>query len=200
MDYHIQTEPVCLPGSPDLVTSPVSRQRRGTRHEIRKKMEIPEDTKVVMITMGGVPEHYPFLDQLTRHREIHFIIPGASRQTRIEGNLRLLPNHSDFFHPDLVHASDAVIGKVGYSTLAEIYNAGVVFGYIPRRKFRESKVLVSFIETEMNGIPIDEKDFYNGRWLALLPDLLAFPRIQRQGPNGAIQVARFIRNLINSEA
>jgi hypothetical protein len=38
----------------------------------------------------------------------------------------------------------------------------------------------------------------NGRWLALLPDLLAFPRIQRQSPNGAIQVAQFIHALINS--
>jgi hypothetical protein len=28
VDYHIQTEPVGLPGSPDLVTFPVSRQRR----------------------------------------------------------------------------------------------------------------------------------------------------------------------------
>jgi hypothetical protein len=31
-------------------------------------------------------------------------------------NLVLLPHHSGFYHPDLVNASDAVIGKVGYST------------------------------------------------------------------------------------
>jgi hypothetical protein len=199
VDYHIQTEPVCLPGNPDLTTSPVSRQRRCPRRDIRKKLEIPEGTKVVMITMGGIPQHYPFLDRLTGHRNIVFIIPGASRETRIEGNLRLLPHHSGFFHPDLVHASDAVVGKVGYSTLAEIYNAGVAFGYISRKKFRESKVLVSFIETKMNGISIDE-DFHNGRWLDRLPDLLAFPRIQRQGPNGAIQAAQFIQGLLDSLA
>ena len=28
------------------------------------------------------------------------------------------------FHPDLVNASDAVIGKAGYNTLAEVFYAG----------------------------------------------------------------------------
>jgi hypothetical protein len=97
---------------------------------------------------------------------------------------------------DLVNASDAVIGKAGYSTIAEIYYAGLPFGYIARGRFRESKVLVSFIETQMNGLPIAENKFYDGTWLSYLPELLALSRIPPKGPNGASQVAHFIYNLI----
>jgi len=195
-DFHIQTEPVCCRQSPDLSTFPVSRKVRTPASKIRKKLRIPQNAKAVMITMGGIPEHYPFLDELAIHRDIHFIVPGGGQRMEIHGNLALLPHQSDYFHPDLVYASDAVIGKVGYSTLAEIYYAGVPFGYVARRRFRESRILVSFIETQMNGLPIEEKEFHNGSWLHLLPDLLALPRIQRQCPQGAAQVAHFLDALM----
>ncbi len=196
-DFHLQTEPVCSRRSVDLTTSPVSRKVRRPACEIRKKLMIPESGKAVVITMGGIREQYAFLKQLTSAPDYHFVIPGASKRVEIRDNLVLLPHHSDYFHPDLLNASDAVIGKVGYSTLAEIFYAGVPFGYITRRRFRESRILVSYIEDKMNGLPIAENHFYNGAWLHSLSDLLAFPRIRRNGPRGAEQVARFVYDLIH---
>lgn len=195
-DYHIQTEPVCQPQSPDLIAFPVSREVRTPAREIRKRLGMPENTKVVMVTMGGINERYPFLEKLGSIQGIGFIIPGAAEEIEVHGNLWLLPHHSGFFHPDLVNSCDVVIGKVGYSTLAEVYYAGLPFGYIARRRFRESQILVSFIENQMNGLPIDEDRFYRGDWISYLPDLLAMPRIHRQCPHGATQVARFIYGLL----
>jgi hypothetical protein len=116
----------------------------------------------------------------------------------IDGNLVLLPHRSGYFHPDLANASNVVIGKVGYSTLAEIYYAGVPFGYVARSGFRESQKLVSFIERRMPGLPISGDQFYSCGWLSSLPDLLALPRINREDPRGAEQVARFVYDLISS--
>ena len=113
-------------------------------------------------------------------------------------NLVLLPHHSDFYHPDLVKASDAVVGKVGYSTLAEVYAAGVPFGHISRAGFRESVQLVAYVQKEMAGLPIDEHNFYNGSWLNRLPQLLELPRMQRSGLNGSAQIAKYIGKLLDN--
>jgi hypothetical protein len=203
-NYHIQTEPACQRHTADLTTSPVSRKVRTPAGEIRRQVGIPDTTRTVMITMGGIPWDYTFLEQLTHQDNLYFVIPGAAEQVQVRrnspdgsGGLALLPHHSDFFHPDLVNACDAVIGKAGYSTLAEVYSAGVPFGYVARPKFRESQVLATFIEQQMQGLAIAETQFRNGRWLSLVSDLLALPRIQRLGVAGADQVAHFLDELLD---
>lgn len=194
--FHIQTEPTCDQQKVDLTTFPVSRKIKRPAAEIRKRLGIPPDSRVVLISMGGIEEQYHFMEQLAQKSDTYFLIPGADKQVKTQGNLILLPHHSDYFHPDLVHASDAVIGKVGYSTLAEIYYAGVPFGYVARSRFRESQKLVAFIRNRMMGLSISDDQFYTCDWLSSLPDLLVLPRIHRNHPQGAEQVARFVYDLI----
>ena len=104
VDYHIQAKPVCYYQNADLCTVPISRKVRATSQQIRQKLSIPGGVKVVMITMGGIPEKYLFLKHLTHQSDIHFIIPGGGQTMRLVDNLALLPHHSDFFHPDLINA------------------------------------------------------------------------------------------------
>jgi hypothetical protein len=202
-DYHIQTGPVGRPMPCDLTTAPVSRKARVPARVIRRELGLPDAAKVVMVTMGGFSWQYNCLDALAGWPEIHFIVPGGDQMSRGDShnakpdNLVLLPHHSRFFHPDLVNASDAVVGKVGYSTVAEVYWSGAAFGYVPRPKFRESESLARFIEHEMQGIAISEGRFGDGSWVSLLPELLALPRIPRSGVNGADQVAQFVNNLLS---
>jgi hypothetical protein len=109
----------------------------------------------------------------------------------------LMPHRSSFFHPDLINACDAVIGKVGYSTLAEVYHAGNPFGYVARQDFRESPALTAYIAQHMPGIAITPEQFDDGSWLSQLPQLLALPRLTRHEPNGADQAAHFICQLLS---
>ncbi len=199
VDYNIQTEPICHYRTADLTTSPVCRKAKTSSLQIRQKLGIPDNVKMVFITMGGIPEQYTFLNQLTHQRNVYFVIPGNSQSKQLLDNLVLLPHHSDFFHPDLINACDAVIGKLGYSTLAETYHAGLPFGYITPPNFRESKILEAFIKKQMNGYSITEMQFQDGSWTSLLPDLLALPRIKRRNSNGATQVARFIYKVLDRE-
>jgi hypothetical protein len=194
-DYHIQTEPVCDRRAADLTTTPVSRPPRTPARQIRQRLGIADGTPAVLITMGGIPWEYSFVQQVASRGDVTFVVPGAGERLRVEGNLIRLPHHSDFYHPDLVDASDAVIGKLGYSTLAEVYRAGVPFGYIPRPGFRESPALVAYVQEAMHGLAIGEGQFEDGSWLALVPRLLALPRVRREGPNGAAQVAGFVKRL-----
>ncbi len=195
-DYHIQTEPVCRYDDADLVTPPVSRAPRRSRAATRARLGIPRGAPVVLITMGGVPGRYEFLDSLQTQRDIYFVIPGAAPQVQTRGNVRLLPNRSAFFHPDLVNAVDVVVGKLGYSTVAEVYRAGIPLIYVARSRFRESRALAPFVRQEMRGLEIGEAEWNDGRWLRHLPRALALPRIERRRQDGARQAARFIARLV----
>ncbi|MDM8524441.1 hypothetical protein QUF80_13820 [Desulfococcaceae bacterium HSG8] len=202
-DYHIQTEPVCCPCEADLTTLPVSRKSRVSGWKIREKLKIPTNKKMIMITMGGVLSDSQsffrkhFLKKLAYQDNMYFVIPGVGQCPETIRNTVLLPHNSDFFHPDLINACDAVVGKAGYSTIAEVYHAGVPFGYISRPFFRESGVLTSFIEKQMSGLPIEEADFQDGKWVSHLEKLLSLPRLQRNEPNGSEQAAQFIYNLVS---
>jgi hypothetical protein len=198
-DYHIQTEPVGRPTpQADLVTGPISRPLRESPRQVQEALGLPDQAKMVMVTMGGIPWHYTFLEQLYSRDTLYFVIPGADKATqlKVRENILLLPHQSGFYHPDLINAADVVIGKAGYSTVAEVYQAGVPFGYVARSNFRESEALVAYIKTKMSGLAIPETAFRDGRWLSALPELLAMPRTLRPEISNAGRVARFILQLM----
>jgi hypothetical protein len=194
--YRIQTEPVCVPARADLVTPPVSRAFRMAPDEVRRQLGVAPDKRVVTVTMGGVAEEMEGLDTVKDAGNVLFVAPGGSRVARRTENLILLPRQAGLFHPDLIRASDVVVGKIGYSTLAEVYYAGVPFGYIARRAFRESEVLAAFVWKEMHSLEIQDRSFQDGSWTACVPDLLDLPRVERKGPLGSEAAARFIVDLI----
>ena len=89
-DYHIQTEPICCRVNPDLTTIPMSRKPRTPAGDIRASLGVPEEGKVVMITMGGVEEGIGFIKRLTTEKGVCFVIPGDTDSTEIRDNLVLL--------------------------------------------------------------------------------------------------------------
>ncbi|WP_299024723.1 hypothetical protein [uncultured Thermanaerothrix sp.] len=192
--YHIQTDPSCEPRSHDLCVEPVSRSPKHSRSEIRARLAIPETTPTLLITMGGIEHRYAALAALREYSGVVFVIPGSASQPTRDGNLVLLPHRSGFYHPDLLFASDAVIGKVGYSTIAEAYHAGIPFGYAIRERFRESAPLAEFIRRHMPSLQIPTTEFMNGTWVKYLDELLALPHraTAETAPNGAAQIATFI--------
>ena len=192
VDYHIQTQPLCAPADVDLIVPPISRKIKTPAAEIRRMLGLSAEAKVVMVTMGGMNWDYTFLRRLQAAKAYHFIIPGAAQQTEWQGNVILLPNRSTFFHPDLINASNALVGKVGYSTLAEVYQAGIPYGYVTRRYFQEASILADYIDANMTGLSIDPARFAGGDWIDSLPELLSFTRRKSSPPNGADAAATFI--------
>jgi hypothetical protein len=191
-DVHIQTEPVCRKSTTDLHAPPISRQLRNHRAHVRKAMSIPDEAPMVILTMGGIEERYGFLERLKSRPDIRFVIPGGAENKRGENNLILLPQRSEYYHPDLINACDALVGKAGYSTIAEAYQAGVPYGYVPRPGFPEMPGLVDFIESRMPSLAISPEGFESGDWIGRIDELLALDRMAGARPNGADMAARFI--------
>jgi len=194
-DYHVQSEPICHYRQADLMTPPISRPIKMTAMQTRQQLGLPDEAKMVLLTMGGVAQNWPNL-AAKLHLENLYLVLAGQMETERRGQVIYLGKSSGFYHPDLINASDAVIGKVGYSTLAEIYQAGVPYGYIARPRFRESAPLVAFIEQHMVGLPISEAEFMAGQWPKQLVRLLAMPRKIHPNLNGALAVAEFVTRKI----
>ncbi|MEW6613758.1 MAG: hypothetical protein AB1409_13570 [Pseudomonadota bacterium] len=191
-DYHVQATPACLPRPADLHAAPVSRAPRTVPAQMRQALAVEAGQKMLLLTLGGVRGGFPSLKALAARDDVCFVIPGASPAPDFRGNLRLLPHRSSFFHPDLMAAADAVAGKLGYSTVAELYYAGAPFAYVWRERFRESAPLGAFVSAEMAGFGIAPDAFESGAWLERLDELLSLPPRPRQEENGATQIARFM--------
>ncbi|MCA1791478.1 MAG: hypothetical protein LC667_17015, partial [Thioalkalivibrio sp.] len=191
-DVHVQAEPVCRADPAAITVEPIARQLRESRSAVRNRLGVEPDVPLVLVSMGGVPAQYPFLARLRDRRDCVCLLPGAATERRREGALLVLPTRSDFYHPDLVNACDALVCKAGYSTLAEAHQAGVPLAWFPREHFPESPVLDAFIEREMPGIRLEPSDWDDGAWIDCLPQLLALGRRPPAVTRGADQVARLL--------
>ena len=134
--------------------APVFRKPRLGRAETRRQLDLSNETRMVVWTMGGIPWDFGSLAQLEIPKGIALVVPGGSDSFERQGDIVLLPHHSDYYHPDLMAASDGVIGKLGYSTIAEVWSHGVPMAYIPRPNFPESAVLSEFARNELRGLEI----------------------------------------------
>jgi len=194
-ELHIQTEPICERVSSAYQIGPVARPFRLGAADTRSALGLTTRQPLVFISMGGTRTGFPFVEQLkSRFSGIHFVISGASNEVHEDQNVTLLPVQCPLHHPDLVQAADLVIGKAGYSTIAEVYASGTPFGYFVRQDYPEMTPLVAFLEREVEGKALVPNQFANGLWLDQLPELLALGRQSTPPAQGAMQCAELIRN------
>ena len=198
-DYRIRTRPVC--GKVEdghHLTDPLARIPRRKRSTVRQTLGVSGDDKLVLLTQGGIAADTPFLQDLKKIPAVHFLVTG-SQQNKIEDNLHLLKNDASLYLPDYLNACDAVAGKVGYSTVAEVWRAGLPMLYFTRNSFRESASLANFIDSTMSGIGFAETDYISGVWLDSLDQLLAYKRRPPEDPDkGLREVTQILRGITSS--
>ncbi len=192
----IQTQPVCVPCATALCVPPVSRTPRASRAATRRALGIAAATPMILLTNGGVETHLSFRHVLHAQPAWHFVVPTSNiaRQQR-EHNCTLLPWQSKLYHPDIVRAADVVVGKLGYSTVAEVYHAGGALAYFTRPAFRESAVLAAFVRATMPSVELPPASFAGGAWLDYLPALLAARAPRYARANGADAAAALLAAL-----
>ncbi len=191
----IQAEPFCEPAAGALRVPPVARRRRSPRGEVRRRLGIPPDRPMVLVSMGGVPGLPREIERLRSQRRAVVVVPGGAPSIERSQGLIPLPHRSVHFHPDLVRDADLVVGKLGYSTVAETWTAGVPFAYVARDRFPESAPVSGWVEREMSATRIDRDELESGGWMARLEELLALPRMPEQ-VGGAAEAAAAIAGLM----
>jgi len=196
VDFHIQAKPICNRFKGTNSVNPICRRIKNDKIRTRKLLHIPSDAKTILVTLGGVPTKHDYINKLKIQKDVYFILPIDVPKMEWQENCIILPHHSKFFHPDLVNASDAVIGKLGYSTLSEIYHAGIPYGYIKRNNFKESETLANFVNENMPGIGIEQEEFESGTWTEKIIELLDIQPISRKETNGAESAAQLVKEYI----
>ena len=200
-DYHCQYQPACHPcPQPDLIIPPVSRKPRTNREETRSKLGLNSEEKLGLISMGGIPEDFRQA-KLFSHSKFPGKIACVGSFDKFEkhGNLINIPHHSVFFHPDLIEAADFVIGKAGYSTMAEIYNAAKPFGYLLRPDFRESPVLGKFLSDLPYTIEVEKDKFDQFELDEYFEKLMVNLSYDHPVKNGSEVAADFILKVLQQE-
>lgn len=199
----IRTEPVCpLPaggaGADQEVVAvpPVCRRPTRSREEVRHALGLEGDRPLVLLTMGGVAWRYASLDRLEAYGRADFALLAGVSATERRGNLLLLPDRPPLPVPDLIAAADVVVGKLGYSTVAEAWSAGTRYAFVPRPLFPESAVLEAFVRRELPWAEVSATELERGEWLDTLGSLLEVSRAERRSPAGADLAAEAIQRLL----
>jgi len=194
----IQAQPFCEPVAGAARVAPISRSVRQSAQEIRQRLQLPGDSPFVLLTMGGSPVSHQFLERLYRFPGITFVIPGAADGLHRERNLILLPHRTTFRHADLAAAADMVLGKLGYSTLAEVSQAATPYLFIRRSRFPESPALADYARRRLVCEEITEPELAAADWPCRLPDLQRNRRAPIGEPQGSQQAAGMVLDLLES--
>ena len=190
---HIQARPMCVRDEALRAVDPIARPPRRDREATRRELGIPASAPLVVVTMGGYSEDLSFVPRLREVSDAHFLITGAIR-TESGANLYLFDNATPLYMPDVLEAADAVVAKLGYGMVSEVWRSGLPFAQVTRPGFREMASLERFAQDELSGFLMDAAAFSRGEWIARLPELLDMPRRPHTG-GGAGEVADILLRL-----
>ncbi|KAI8080132.1 uncharacterized protein B0P05DRAFT_469337 [Gilbertella persicaria] len=70
----------------------------------------------------------------------------------------------DAYVPDLTHACDILLGKLGYGTCSECIGHSTPFVYVPRPQFIEEHGLLKLMSDQGSAVELSREDFEAGNW------------------------------------
>lgn len=135
------------PGMPmsDLANSitigPVATVGQDRRAEIFRKLGLAPDTRLVMLSTGGIELRLP-VERWPAASNIHWLVPAAWTVRRAgfsDMEALGLP------FTDVLRGCDAIIGKPGYGTFAEAGCNAVPMLYVPRGDWPEAPYLIEWL-------------------------------------------------------
>ena len=192
---HFTCEPYCVLSRNSIIVSPVFREPRSSKQKIRRQLGLNDKDQLILVTMGGIPIEQIDGNITTISGNIKFLIPIKNTNTNPGAeNIIYLSHKHPYFHPDLVNASDLVIGKLGYSTVAEVYSLGKPFLFIGRKNFRESRVLEKFVRENMISDDIELNDIFSLQTIEKIRELISKTNCKKPPVNGADQIVNIIKN------
>jgi hypothetical protein len=190
---HVQARPMCVRDPALEAVDPIGRPPRLSRREARRRLGLSPSESLVVVTMGGYGEDLSFLPRLRKLNGLRFLVTGAHR-TEVRGNVHLYDNETPLYMPDALRAADAVVAKLGYGMVSEVWAEGLPFAHVTRPGFREMDALEAFADEHLSGFLLDDVAFGAGEWIERLPELLAMKRLPHEG-GGAKRVAEILVGL-----
>ncbi|XP_068636633.1 L-arabinokinase-like [Aristolochia californica] len=181
-----------MPAFRDVIDGPlVVRRLHKSRAEVRKDLGIGEDVKVVIFNFGGQPAGW-HLKQEWLPAGWLCLVCGASDNQEFPPNYIKLSK--DAYTPDLIAASDCMLGKIGYGTFSEALAYKVPFVFVRRDYFNEEPFLRNMLEYYQCGVEMIRRDLFTGHWKPYLERALSLRPSYEGGINGGEVAAAILQD------
>ncbi|KAK6126645.1 hypothetical protein DH2020_039609 [Rehmannia glutinosa] len=189
-DFLIRLPGYCpMPAFRDSVDVPlVVRRLHKSRAEVRKELGIGEDTKVLIYNFGGQLAGWKLQKEYLPDGWI-CLVCGASEGQELPENFMKLPK--DVYTPDIIAASDCMLGKIGYGTASEALAYKVPFIFVRRDYFNEEPFVRNMLEC---GVEIIRRDLLTGHWAPYIERAITLRPCYEADINGGEVVARILED------
>lgn len=184
----------------------VARHATQEPGEVRRRLGIPGDGRLVLSSFGGLGISGMDLAPLAGLQGYTVVTTGHALGTRgtVPPGVTVLDDldvyRSGMRYEDLVRAADVVVTKPGYGIIAECIANGTAILYTSRGHFVEYDVLVAEMPRYLRCHFIGHADLHHGRWQAHLDHLADLPPPPERPPtNGAVLAARALLRLADGE-
>lgn len=171
---------------------PLAHVGRDVRTQLCARLGVPETQRLVLIAPGGIALRLP-LDEWPAHPDITWIVPAAwnARRPDMRGFDAL---GMDF--TDVLASVDALLGKLGYGTVAECACNSTPMLYMPRPDWPEEPCLAAWLHAHGRCAPVAREAVLRGCLREPLEMLWAQPAPDAPEPTGAEDAARVIAAML----
>ncbi|CAI9784736.1 unnamed protein product [Fraxinus pennsylvanica] len=200
-----------MPAFRDSIDVPlVVRRLHKSREEVRKELGIGEDVKVVILNFGGqslfaavrldikgrVPASWLALPGVL-YFTVGCLVCGSSENQNLPPNFVKLAK--DSYTPDLIAASDCMLGKIGYGTVSEALAYKVPFVFVRRDYFNEEPFLRNLLEFYQGGVEMIRQDLLTGHWSPYLERAVGLKPCYEGGTNGGEVAAHILMGAVSGK-
>ncbi|XVE97217.1 hypothetical protein REPUB_Repub03eG0001500 [Reevesia pubescens] len=180
-----------MPAFRDVIDVPlVVRRLHKSRKEVRKELGIGEDVKLVILNFGGQPAGWKLKEEYLPSGWL-CLVCGASDTQELPPNFVKL--RKDAYTPDLIAASDCMLGKIGYGTVSEALAYKLPFVFVRRDYFNEEPFLRNMLEFYQSGVEMIRRDLLTGHWKPYLERAISLKPCYEGGINGGEVAAHILQ-------
>ncbi|XP_030964614.1 L-arabinokinase-like [Quercus lobata] len=159
----------------------VVRRLHKSREEVRKDLGVPNDVKLVIFNFGGQPAGWKLKEEYLPASWLCLVCGALDNQELPPNFIKLA---KDVYTPDLIAASDCMLGKIGYGTVSEAMAYKLPFIFIRRDYFNEEPYLREMLEYYQGGVEMARRDMLSGCWIPYLERAVNLKLCYEGGTNG----------------
>jgi L-arabinokinase len=179
----------------------VARHASSSRDDVCKRLKLPSDKPLILVSFGGVGLTGLETETLGRSKKYTFVAaanvplsrarkePASERKGAYINLNEEAMYDAGVRYEDLVGAAEAVVTKPGYGIIAECIANDTAILYTSRGHFPEYDVLVEEMPKHLRSAFISQDDLFEGRWEPHLDKLRAQPKPKKKPETNGADVA-----------
>lgn len=177
---------------PDLdnlrTIGPLARTGENQREVIDARLGLGPDDRLVLVALGGVQGRLP-MEQWPRTPGLHWLVREDWRVERPDCHAI---ESLQMSFTDILASCDALLGKIGYGTVAECAVNATPMLYIPRADWPEEPYLGDWLARHGAIACVDQRALMTGDLTARLERVLGCPRPPAPPADGAAAAAELL--------